>query len=95
MNNESITVVEETAEVSTFEGSGGSGSRDAEAEDRTERISVGDGGVSRGNTAGKVRIKILFNREFDPGSGRTLAACLTHASRTDDFPSGRKLVADG
>ena len=21
-------------------------------------------------------------REFDPGSGRTLAACLTHASRT-------------
>jgi hypothetical protein len=21
--------------------------------------------------------------EFDPGSGRTLAACLTHASRTD------------
>ena len=25
--------------------------------------------------------------EFDPGSGRTLAACLTHASRTD-FISG-------
>ena len=23
--------------------------------------------------------------EFDPGSGRTLAACLTHASRTDCF----------
>ena len=23
-----------------------------------------------------------LNREFDPGSGRTLAACLTHASRT-------------
>ena len=22
-------------------------------------------------------------REFDPGSGRTLAACLTHASRTE------------
>ena len=22
-----------------------------------------------------------FNGEFDPGSGRTLAACLTHASR--------------
>ena len=22
-------------------------------------------------------------REFDPGSGRTLAACLTHASRAD------------
>ena len=25
----------------------------------------------------------LFYGEFDPGSGRTLAACLTHASRTD------------
>ena len=24
----------------------------------------------------------VFNGEFDPGSGRTLAACLTHASRT-------------
>ena len=24
-----------------------------------------------------------INGEFDPGSGRTLAACLTHASRTD------------
>ncbi len=23
-----------------------------------------------------------FHGEFDPGSGRTLAACLTHASRT-------------
>ena len=23
-----------------------------------------------------------FNGEFDPGSGRTLEACLTHASRT-------------
>ena len=23
-------------------------------------------------------------REFDPGSGRTLAACLTHASRTEE-----------
>ena len=26
---------------------------------------------------------IPFFREFDPGSGRTLAACLTHASRTE------------
>ncbi|TCS77684.1 hypothetical protein EDD72_1353, partial [Tepidibacillus fermentans] len=23
----------------------------------------------------------IFNGEFDPGSGRTLAACLIHASR--------------
>ena len=26
---------------------------------------------------------LFFDGEFDPGSGRTLAACLTHASRTD------------
>ena len=26
-------------------------------------------------------VVVLFG-EFDPGSGRTLAACLTHASRT-------------
>ena len=25
----------------------------------------------------------VFCGEFDPGSGRTLAACLTHASRTE------------
>ena len=24
----------------------------------------------------------IYHGEFDPGSGRTLAACLTHASRT-------------
>ena len=30
-------------------------------------------------------IKIGFNEEFDPGSGRTLAARLTHASRTELF----------
>ena len=28
-----------------------------------------------------VGIVSFFNGEFDPGSGRTLAACLTHASR--------------
>ena len=28
-------------------------------------------------------LKRYFFREFDPGSGRTLAACLTHASRTE------------
>ena len=26
-----------------------------------------------------------FNKEFDPGSGRTLAARLTHASRTENI----------
>ena len=36
----------------------------------------------RANPRGCVLIQIF--REFDPGSGRTLAACLTHASRTDE-----------
>ena len=27
-------------------------------------------------------VGVFFDGEFDPGSGRTLAACLTHASRT-------------
>ena len=35
------------------------------------------------------------NDEFDPGSGQTLAACLTHASRTSWLLSGRQRVADG
>ena len=38
--------------------------------------------------------KHLFNGEFDPGSGRTLAACLTHASRTELYnrkPSGGRI----
>ena len=34
-------------------------------------------------------------REFDPGSGRTLAACLTHASRTENKSLLLFLVADG
>ena len=33
--------------------------------------------------------------EFDPGSGRTLAACLTHASRTEVKFSDLTLVANG
>jgi hypothetical protein len=33
--------------------------------------------------------------EFDPGSGRTLAACLTHASRTVNRASARGSVANG
>ena len=38
-----------------------------------------------------------FYGEFDPGSGRTLAACLTHASRTENGFSLLKkfLVANG
>lgn len=30
-----------------------------------------------------VGLGVVFNGEFDPGSGRTLAACLTHASRAE------------
>ena len=33
-----------------------------------------------------------LNGEFDPGSGRTLAACLTHASRTDLCPTQSVVV---
>ena len=36
-----------------------------------------------------------LTQEFDPGSGRTLAACLTHASRTENFISVEFLVANG
>jgi hypothetical protein len=32
-----------------------------------------------------------INGEFDPGSGRTLAACLTHASRADLRVSGERV----
>ncbi len=31
----------------------------------------------------KLFVSAFFVGEFDPGSGRTLAACLTHASRTE------------
>ena len=36
-----------------------------------------------------------WTQEFDPGSGRTLAACLTHASRTGYDSSELYLVANG
>ena len=34
------------------------------------------------SVVGVLVLQVLFG-EFDPGSGRTLAACLTHASRTE------------
>ena len=46
----------------------------------------------------KAPIKQDFIGEFDPGSGRTLAACLTHASRTEISNEACDLdilVADG
>ena len=35
------------------------------------------------------------NGEFDPGSGLTLAACLTHASQGERFLRGTIKLADG
>ena len=35
-----------------------------------------------GRVFGPAGVVLFINGEFDPGSGRTLAACLTHASRT-------------
>ena len=35
-------------------------------------------------TSTQVLMIYNFNKEFDPGSGRTLAARLTHASRTEN-----------
>ena len=37
----------------------------------------------------------FLDGEFDPGSGRTLAACLTHASRTMKWSLLHGLVANG
>ena len=64
--------------------------RDLREPSAQKRVYAGAGGP------GTVYIKGL-NREFDPGSGRTLAACLTHASRTEIFRSLLLdiLVADG
>ncbi len=48
-----------------------------------------------------IKLELIFFREFDPGSGRTLAACLTHASRTEFLRNEASadfclnLVADG
>src|SRR5215211_6863237 len=37
----------------------------------------------------------VFHGEFDPGSGRTLAACLTHASGATNLASARGKAANG
>ena len=36
-----------------------------------------------------------YNGEFDPGSGRTLAACLTHASQGESFLRRTSKLANG
>jgi hypothetical protein len=44
---------------------------------------------------GASTVRTVFHGEFDPGSGRTLAACLTHASRAERLPSGSTRAANG
>ena len=39
--------------------------------------------------------KQTYNGEFDPGSGQTLAACLTHASQGERPLRGTIKLADG
>ena len=38
------------------------------------------------------KFDVFLTIEFDPGSGRTLAACLKHASRTNKLLAQRCLV---
>ncbi len=37
----------------------------------------------------------MYNGEFDPGSGRTLAACLIHASQGESFLRKTSKLANG
>ena len=55
---------------------------------------VGRGGLFVRKLDSLVRV-LVFIGEFDPGSGRTLAACLTHASRTMKPSLLGGLVANG
>jgi hypothetical protein len=57
----------------------------------SERPSRSEGRQSFGSRASQS----LLNGEFDPGSGRTLAARLTHASRTRGPSSEGERVANG
>src|SRR3954454_691692 len=50
--------------------------------------------IESANSRFSALIKIIYG-EFDPGSGRTLAACLTHASRTRPLLREGVLVANG
>ena len=37
----------------------------------------------------------MYNGEFDPGSGQTLAACLTHASQGENLIRQMSKLANG
>ena len=54
-----------------------------------ERLKLFSAGLAGSlGLVGLVGVVLVFDGEFDPGSGRTLAACLTHASRAERLPSG-------
>jgi hypothetical protein len=58
--------------------------------------SIDEGGCAAVPSGVVVGLLFLdFNGEFDPGSGRTLAACLTHASRAvrllREYTSGERV----
>ena len=50
---------------------------------------------SRGGEGGAGAGEELSVGEFDPGSGRTLAACLMYASRAGEEASASSLAANG
>src|SRR3954447_25342627 len=60
-------------------------------------VMPGQNGPARGRStdvtawARRLRGHSNINGEFDPGSGRTLAACLTHASRANLRVSGERV----
>ena len=55
---------------------------EAEVEKVKEQTCNLSGRLVHSQRVDEVEAKQESNGEFDPGSGRTLAACLTHASRT-------------
>ena len=55
---------------------------EAEVEKVKEQTCNLSGRLVHSKRVDEVEAKQESNGEFDPGSGRTLAACLTHASRT-------------
>ena len=61
----------------------------------TQKVRKASKNSSRKDVSFREEDNIQFFREFDPGSGLTLAACITHSSRTEQGASVFCLVADG
>ena len=80
---------------SNFETTGGPSDNDKRrADKRSARDDSRESSGTKVNERTEMFIRIL-TQEFDPGSGRTLAACLIHASRTELRVSAFNLVANG